>query len=70
MAKVGRPGKGDRTPITVRVPTELLAEIEAEAARLGASSRAQYLADLVVTAMGRSDLALDLRQEVLPGTAA
>lgn len=66
-----RRSKGARTPITLRVPSEIYPLLEADARRaLGNGGLSQYLADKLCLAYGRPDLVRELHvvdeQEELP----
>lgn len=67
------PSKGDRTPLTVRLPSELIETLERQKSSAGVTSLGQYIADLIAIASDREDLALELNrahdQGVLPLTA-
>ncbi|MDR6912954.1 hypothetical protein J2W54_004967 [Rhodococcus fascians] len=67
------PSKGDRKPLTVRLPSELIKSLEAQRSSAGATSLSQYVSDLLAIASDREDLALELNrhrdQGVLPLTA-
>ncbi len=62
--------KGARAHYTVRPPSEAAPLIEEKLRESGCSSMSQWLADLLVIAVGRPDLALELGKtleaEVLP----
>lgn len=66
-----RHSKGARTPITLRVPSEIYPLLEADARReLGNGGLSQFLADKLCIEYGRPDLVRELRvvnyQEELP----
>ncbi|MBY4128164.1 hypothetical protein HQO83_07165 [Rhodococcus fascians] len=67
------PSKGDRKPLTVRIPLELIKTLEEQQSSAGVTSLGQYLADLIAIVNDREDLALELNrpqnQGVLPLTA-
>ncbi len=67
------PSKGDRTSLTVRLPSELIDTLKAQRNSAGATSLSQYVADLIAIASDREDLARELNraeeQGVLPLTA-
>ncbi|WP_143546799.1 hypothetical protein [Rhodococcus sp. 06-235-1A] len=67
------PSKGDRTSLTVRLPSELIDTLKAQRSSAGATSLSQYVADLIAIASDREDLARELNrareQGVLPLTA-
>ena len=70
------PSKGDRTSLTVRLPSELIETLKTQRSSAGATSLSQYVADLIAIASDREDLALELNREhdqqdqgVLPLTA-
>lgn len=62
--------KGVRAHYTVRPPIEIAPLLEEKLRQSGCSSMSQWLADLLVIAAGRPDLALELGKttdaEVLP----
>lgn len=66
-----RRSKGARTPITLRVPSEIYPLLEADARKaLGNGGLSQFLADKLCIEYGRPDLVRELRitnsQEELP----
>lgn len=67
------PSKGERKPLTVRIPQELIKTLEEQQSSAGVTSLGQYLADLIAIVNDREDLALELNrpqnQGVLPLTA-
>jgi len=67
------PSKGERKPLTVRIPLELIKTLEEQQSSAGVTSLGQYLADLIAIVNDRGDLALELNrrhdQGVLPLTA-
>ncbi|MET4050496.1 hypothetical protein ABIB34_004184 [Rhodococcus sp. UYP5] len=67
------PSKGERKPLTVRIPLELIKTLEQQQSSAGVTSLGQYLADLIAIVNDREDLALELNrphdQGVLPLTA-
>ncbi|WP_032366076.1 hypothetical protein [Rhodococcoides fascians] len=67
------PSKGERKPLTVRIPLELIKTLEEQQSSAGVTSLGQYLADLIAIVNDREDLALELNrpqnQGVLPLTA-
>lgn len=67
------PSKGNRKPVTVRIPAELIPLLEKQQNSAGVGSMGQYLADLIAIVNDREDLALELNrpheQGVLPLTA-
>jgi hypothetical protein len=67
------PSKGDRKPLTVRIPLELIKTLEEQQSSAGVTSLGQYLADLIAIVNDREDLELELNrpqnQGVLPLTA-
>lgn len=67
------PSKGERKPLTVRIPLELIKTLEEQQSSAGVTSLGQYLADFIAIANDREDLARELNrrqdQGVLPLTA-
>ncbi|MEE2033378.1 hypothetical protein [Rhodococcus chondri] len=62
---MGRPSKGQRDYVTIRVPKEITPALDAALSARGVTSRSQYLADLVCHHLGRADLAIELDPSVL-----
>ncbi len=56
------PSKGDRTSLTVRLPSELIETLKTQRCSAGATSLNQYVADLIAIASDREDLALELHR--------
>ncbi|MFK4362321.1 hypothetical protein ABH939_005856 [Rhodococcus sp. 27YEA6] len=63
------PSKGDRTRVSTRVPKAVDDVLERRWRGAGASSKSQFLADLLAIYAGHEELVVELKQEVLPLTA-
>lgn len=65
------PSKGDRKPITVRVPDSVKKELQSRCSAAGVSSVSQYVADLLAASTGHEHLVRELTREqgVLPLSA-
>ncbi len=57
-----QPHKGDRSQVHLNLPDEIMKAVVRDAKREGASSRSQYLADLLCQYHGRPDLARELKK--------
>lgn len=66
---MGRPSKGERDYVTIRVPKEITPALDAALNARGVTSRSQYLADLVCHHLGRADLAVELDPSGLSTTS-
>ncbi|MEE2061765.1 MULTISPECIES: hypothetical protein [Rhodococcus] len=66
---MGRPSKGERDYVTIRVPKEITPALDAALNARGVTSRSQYLADLVCHHLGRADLAVELDPNDLSSTS-
>ncbi len=51
MAKAGRPSKGARTQIGVRIPDELIPLIDAEKEKYGYKHRGEFVAEMALAAI-------------------
>ncbi len=65
VTRMARPHKGDRHPVMVRLERPLYNDVKKMARASGASSVAQYIADLVALNTGHYDRVRDLHQEVM-----
>jgi len=66
---MGMASKGPRKGLTVRIPEALYDVLEDRRQAAGVSSVSQYISDLLADQAGRSDLVMELDQEVLSLTA-
>ena len=60
------PSKGDRTRVSTRVPRAVDEVLERRWRCSGASSKSQFIADLLAIYAGHNELVVELDQEVLP----